>query len=625
MSTKWIYGDDGILHGTPGVPDVNPSTGVISVDEMLRVEPGWAKFRWLDARHLKGAGGQAGTSFAWSHTSQGPQSEPGRRLVGLSSAGWNDVWCDVTDPVGTRRYTGRTFYISHDYEVHNGPPNADRLADGGWTPVEFRPYLVQDPTGPVGAGLAMHIEVRPIIVPGIASPPQMQNGDPIGGQTTRYFDAPAGVAGAKQYFSWKYQRPTDVPPNGLVWGWEPVITFPTRPEIPEVRWFTIWHRFVPTGTLAPGTTLACRTPFPAGHITRPDLTKLPLAASGDFAGAATQDAMSDRFAALLAAKPFLLDGSDASGTPIYVVTDMELVPKKDFGWHNSQNVSGGTGVGNGQQTVLNVPVPTGAVASTGTDRNYNVFAPNYLGGTDTSSWQTSQRYGNTEPYGRPRAGGVTADTPQHGWWSTSGGTTNNLAASVSGQLSANHWSSVSGISIWGMIVTVDEMQAAVTAYHPTNQAAWDTIVDHVIYMLSTQYKSGATSWPAKAGDGQSADVRDLASGQIVSIHPDFDLTALNWTGKTIDHILARAMQRRGAIQADTCGGGYQNLGCQSGITYTIANGSTPWTTMRNSVPNGPALTNIPATFVHPTTSVVTKTWRVHKRLANQAEWVALNA
>ena len=599
---QWVYESDGKLRptGPPGPPTFDPITRLADMSRTIRIEEILDNQRVLaDASHLKGPNGTA-VSWTWSHPRIGGELAAGdSKRVLDTGTGLTTFSVIVADSAGaTTTYTRQVIAMSRNYAV-NPEEHQHGLADGATKTLLYRPYI------PIAN---LRVRCR-WIAQTVGAPTLSQSEWSFGGLT----------ANAEVVMSPTFTAPASVAVD-TVHAWRVEFTFPDYPHVPPTMGRLITYRFV--ATPAPVSTQQITSPMPANHALRGDVTKIPVAAAGDWSvpiWGVTQNAPSQ--ATIMTEFWRQADvnfGAPGNGTGLptlecfghgasLYVADYATCPKVDiYYWNQSKWAQGTTLPDN--RLFENFPMPVGAVPAQGTDNPIGIWCPDLDGGSYFAGWQV---------HARPVGG----DPTNIRWYAATCGKSTNLPASDSGQ-DVGYQVSASAINMLTTILTIKECQDALAVYDPSNEAAWDGIVNHAISMGMWQPRGGIYSWPAANTDGAGTNSGAPMIGQFFSIHPHYDLRTVYGDGSNpLAHIIARCIQKHGAILVDTSGAvGY---GCQTGRPTYLATGANPWATMLPAayVPNRSHMTfeEIPRTATIDGVAG-TPVYRWHKRLTSKADW-----
>jgi hypothetical protein len=161
----------------------------------------------------------------------------------------------------------------------------------------------------------------------------------------------------------------------------------------------------------------------------------------------------------------------------------------------------------------NVPIPAGAVPSTGSDGEMVVYQPS--SNTEWEFWRAVQTSGTWSACG---AGRIQNVSQSPGIFPTGG---------VTG----------SGLPLLGFLIRVSDLQAGV--------------INHAINIELPCIRAATFSWPAQRTDGACNDPNAPAEGERFRLPASLDLSTLNLTPGEL--MIARAMQQYGVIVTDLAG------------------------------------------------------------------------
>ena len=187
---------------------------------------------------------------------------------------------------------------------------------------------------------------------------------------------------------------------------------------------------------------------------------------------------------------------------------------------------------------VDVPVPSDAAASKGTDAHMTVYDP--AADKLWDFWQMRR-------------------TANGGWEACWGGRIDGVSASVDTAFPKYTGASASGLAIAGGAITVEEaMRGRIT----------HAIDIGVIDARNWQY----VSWPANRSDGITADPSAPWEGQRLRLDPRLDLSQLNLT--PFARMVAEAAQEYGFIVCDRSGA--VAVTTESALKQERATGANPW-------------------------------------------------
>jgi hypothetical protein len=195
--------------------------------------------------------------------------------------------------------------------------------------------------------------------------------------------------------------------------------------------------------------------------------------------------------------------------PIYTVPANQ--PKVNLTWNNCQ---GHSSIESGFAAELqDVPVPTDAASSVGTDADMVIWQPS----TDTEweFWKMAQ------------------DPNTGGWSACYGGRIDNVSQNA-GIFPFPFGTSASGLPMLAYLIRVNELQSGQ--------------INHAID-LNIPTPRNTFSWPANRTDGVDSNPTDPAEGERFRLDPSVDTSTL----PPGERMIAVALQKYGAIVTDTSG------------------------------------------------------------------------
>lgn len=623
----WRVGENGdfvTLDARRG-PTFTPGQGTVDGSRMLRVidaqNHNWYR---LDARHLTGPNGTV-ASITWSNALVAPQrlEVNGLEMTRLISApaGITTVSCTITDDAGgTATFSRELCGYPQEHQVSY---SSRQYTTPGMTGQRFeiKPRALPGMDYVIGGW-------EPVQAPGMTSPPPLYAVTDIvelGGQNVQVLSFAPGTSSITVPMETDLAKPAgegrlcvarvgfDVPasvPGPVTFCYTARIWLPSRPDIPAGTTSLMMVHVTPETPAATSTSV--KTPFPRGHVSRCDVQRLPndpdtdlvatewnkkIGSGGGIAAAASGIRSNSMPSSIYRVN----SSTGAAEFDVINVRGLNYQRKGAADWTATLDANG--------NIVTGLPLPKGAIPSRGTDNNIHVYDEH----TDTeySCWLTHPRPLGCDGDSRWTATQRTAaDGDGCSWWATAGGKTANLSKSGSGQLSGTHHVSASGISLMSMTLMCDEALAARTKY-VANDPTWVDEIDHVLYMTYPGLRSWpAYSWPANSTDGgwYSAAYSPMA-GQIVTIHPNLDLSTLSWGANIGGRIVAEAIKRRGAVFGDTNYGLIPEIGHQNGIPIARRTGVDPWSTFYAGLTSPYAILDpLPKAFVDPTDGLTKNVW-----------------
>ncbi len=194
--------------------------------------------------------------------------------------------------------------------------------------------------------------------------------------------------------------------------------------------------------------------------------------------------------------------------PIYTVPANQ--PKVDLTWNNCQGQSMESGLAAQFQ---DVPVPTDAASSVGTDADIVIWQPS----TDTE-WEFWK---------------MAKDPNTGGWSACYGGRIDHVSQSA-GIFPFPFGTSASGLPMLADLIRVNELQSGQ--------------INHAID-LNIPTPRNTYSWPANRTDGVDSNPSDPAEGERFRLDPSVDTSTM----PPGERMIAVALQKYGAIVTDTSG------------------------------------------------------------------------
>ena len=161
-----------------------------------------------------------------------------------------------------------------------------------------------------------------------------------------------------------------------------------------------------------------------------------------------------------------------------------------------------------------VPIPSNAVASSGTDQEMIVWQPS----TD-QVWELWE-----------------AEHHADGWYACWGGRIQNASQSK-GVFDGHYGVAATSLSLLGGLVKVDEVRQG----H----------IDHAISMSLVEARKLVYSWPAQRSDGSIDDPNAIAEGQRFRLDPTLNVDTMNISSYA--KLVAHAMQTYGVVVSDKSG------------------------------------------------------------------------
>lgn len=229
-------------------------------------------------------------------------------------------------------------------------------------------------------------------------------------------------------------------------------------------------------------------------------------------------------------------------------------PRVNVKWSNCMKFSWTPdGMFNGAKVFLNVPVPTHAVAATGSDGAMSIYDPT----TDTS-WEFWQM--------KKDATGA--------WQACQGGRIDKVSTAM-GQFPVGFGVSASGLHMAAGTISAAEARAGK--------------IDHAMYLAVVEARHFSEfSWPAVRSDGYTKDPSAPLEGQRLRLDPTLNVDALPISAfaKTV----AKAAQKYGFIVCDK-GGAVAVVG-EAAQSLKATTGTDPWPTILGG-PDHEALRGFP--------------------------------
>ena len=201
---------------------------------------------------------------------------------------------------------------------------------------------------------------------------------------------------------------------------------------------------------------------------------------------------------------------------------------------------------------VNVPIPSDAVPSAGTDASLGIYQPS----TDTywGFWKLKKK---SDGWHACWGGRVDHTSTSRGWYEDGGGV------------------SATGLADGGFI-GIKEAQAG-----------------HIDHAIGISIPSPAHwkrwSWPALRSDGSDPSPTAIPEGTRLRLDPRIDVDALSLT--PLAKMVAKAAQKYGFIVTDKAG--CVGIGTESGAGVEAVTGTNPWTALLGDVPSYLVLRNFP--------------------------------
>jgi hypothetical protein len=162
----------------------------------------------------------------------------------------------------------------------------------------------------------------------------------------------------------------------------------------------------------------------------------------------------------------------------------------------------------------NVPIPSGAVVSNGTDGEIVIWQPST--NTEWEFWRA---------------------TDTNGTWSACwGGRIQNVSTSI-GTFASGTGATGSGLALLGGLIRLQDLQSGA--------------IDHAIDVSVPAARQGTWSWPAQRSDGYQANSDDPAEGETFRFPATLNLNSFNLSPGAL--MIARAIQQYGMIVTDQSG------------------------------------------------------------------------
>ena len=196
--------------------------------------------------------------------------------------------------------------------------------------------------------------------------------------------------------------------------------------------------------------------------------------------------------------------------PIYTVPANQ--PTVNMTWNNCQHK---TYVNPAFTAALqNVPVPSNAVPSAGSDGEMVIWQPST--DTDWEFWRASE---------------------SNGTWSACWGGRIQDVSENAGVFAADTGATGSGLALLGGLIRVQDLRSGA--------------INHAIDLSIPAARQGSWSWPAQRSDGYEANSDDPAEGETFRFPATLDLDLFNLSPGAL--MIARAIQRYGMIVTDQSG------------------------------------------------------------------------
>lgn len=358
-----------------------------------------------------------------------------------------------------------------------------------------------------------------------------------------YVDVSAG----KVYPSVTVTYPADVPNMDLA-GFRAKVTFPYRPT-----WNAAWGSCYYIQLVKDHASAASQTipdVFPANHWSHHEARRIPVASAADGVSGADSSA----FVTELFRQGNGIIGMNVNsfaGALYMVDASTPVVDVRFNDYYNS-------GIETPKPGFAGVPVPPNCTPSLGTDGHIAFYR------ADTDQWWEFWQW-HLESDGT--------------YWAASGGRVDNFSQgqgqNKTGSLPSDFTVSASGLALMPTLLKVREIQAALAAYDPQNEAAWDNHINHVLNVALPGARSGKVCWPGTNTDGLSSATSAPWQAQRLWIDASLDLKTLGLTKG--EHIMARAMQKYGGVTSETAGS--VTISTQSGYAWELVTGTNPYTEM----------------------------------------------
>ena len=211
-----------------------------------------------------------------------------------------------------------------------------------------------------------------------------------------------------------------------------------------------------------------------------------------------------------------------------------------------------------KRAFADVPIPSGAVAAAGGDKNLTVFDPS----SDTM-WEF-----------------WVAERDASGWSACFGGRIDSVSTSP-GYFLGGLGASATGISMAGGMVSLADMKRG--------------SIDHALYLALPDVRTWTNfSWPAQRSDGWSDDPASMPEGSRLRLDPAVNIDSLGLT--PLGKMVAKAAQTYGFVVSDKSGA--VTVMTESGAATAAANGGVdPWVNLLDltSKPSYTQLANFPWT------------------------------
>ena len=211
------------------------------------------------------------------------------------------------------------------------------------------------------------------------------------------------------------------------------------------------------------------------------------------------------------------------------------------------------GLHDGPGYFLDVPVPTDATTTTGTDSTMSIWSPE----TDQlwEFWVMSRR-----PDGR--------------WQACWGGRIDDVSHSL-GQYPTPYGVSASGLTMVGTTVSIPEARSG--------------RIDHVVGLGLIDVKAGEFRHPATRSDGADTARHAIPEGTRLRLDPSLDVDSLGLT--PLAAAVARAAQRYGFVVVDRSGA--VAISGESAAPWLARGEPDPWVEILGDTPNYAQLTGFP--------------------------------
>jgi hypothetical protein len=279
----------------------------------------------------------------------------------------------------------------------------------------------------------------------------------------------------------------------------------------------ILNGFGPTPPVAPGPPTTTPNPVTPSPTPPTPSTNIPFAASSPFLTQLPFNTPLDPNSAAIVANlnsqiqnnyGHAALNTTSYSAPIYTVPANQ--PKVNLTWDNCQGQSMESGFA---AQLQNVPVPTDAASSVGTDADMVIWQPS----TDTE-WEFWKM----------------AQDPNTGGWSACYGGRIDHVSQNPGIFPFPFGTSASGLPMLAYLIRVSELQAGQ--------------INHAI-AINVPTPRDTFSWPANRTDGVDSNPTDPAEGERFRLDPSFDTSTL----PPGERMIAVALQKYGAIVTDTSG------------------------------------------------------------------------